>query len=80
VEDRRIAFRVGVNIGDLVVEADDMFGDGVNIVAQRENIADPGDICISSSAYDPVRGKVGVEFADLGEQNLKNITRPVWAY
>ena len=79
-EDRRIAFRVGVNIGDVIVEPHDIFGDGVNIAARLESIAEPGGICISSSAYDHVRGKVGVEFADLGEQNLKNIARPVRAY
>ena len=79
-EDRRIAFRVGVNIGDVIVEPHDIFGDGVNIAARLESIAEPGGICISSSAYDQVRGKVGVEFADLGEQNLKNIARPVRAY
>ena len=79
-DDRCIAFRVGVNIGDVIVEPHDIFGDGVNIAARLEGIADPGGICISSSAYDQVRGKVGVEFADLGERNLKNITRPVRAY
>ncbi|WP_345946805.1 adenylate/guanylate cyclase domain-containing protein [Bradyrhizobium sp. 197] len=80
VEDRRIAFRVGVNIGDVIVEPQDIFGDGVNIAARLESIAEPGGICISASAYDYIRGKVGVEFADLGEQNLKNIDRPVRAY
>ena len=80
VEDKRIAFRVGVNIGDVIVEAHDIFGDGVNIAARLESIAEPGGICISFSAYDQVRGKVGVEFIDLGEQNLKNIARPVRAY
>jgi class 3 adenylate cyclase len=80
VEDRRIAFRVGVNIGDVIVEPHDIFGDGVNIAARLEGIAEPGGICISSSAYDQVRVKVGVEFADLGEQTLKNIDRPVRAY
>lgn len=79
-EDRRIAFRVGINIGDVIVEPHDIFGDGVNIAARLESIAEPGGICISASAYDQVRGKVGVEFADLGEQNLKNIDRPVRAY
>ena len=79
-EDRRVAFRVGVNIGDVIVEPHDIFGDGVNIAARLESIAEPGGICISSSAYDQVRGKVGVEFADLGEQNLKNIALPVRAY
>ena len=80
VEDRRITFRVGINIGDVIVEPDDIFGDGVNIAARLESIAEPGGICISASAYDQVRGKVSVEFADLGEQNLKNIDRPVRAY
>jgi TolB-like protein/Tfp pilus assembly protein PilF len=79
-EDDRIAFRVGINICDVIVEPHDIFGDGVNIAARLESIAEPGGICISSSAYDHVRGKVGVEFADLGEQNLKNITLPVRAY
>jgi TolB-like protein/class 3 adenylate cyclase/Flp pilus assembly protein TadD len=79
-EDRRIALRVGVNIGDVIVEPHDIFGDGVNIAARLEGIAEPGGICISSSTYDQVRGKVGTEFADLGEQNLKNIDHPVRAY
>jgi TolB-like protein/class 3 adenylate cyclase len=80
VEDKRIAFRVGINIGDVIVEPHDIFGDGVNIAARLESIAEPGGICISSSAYDHVRGKVVVEFTDLGEQDLKNIPRPVRAY
>ena len=72
-EDRRIAFRVGINIGDVIVEAHDIFGDGVDIAARLESIAEPGGICISSAAYDQVRGKVRVEFADLGEPSLKNM-------
>src|SRR5260370_22885955 len=79
-EDKRLAFRVGINIGDVIVEAHDIFGDGVNIAARLEGIAEPGGICISSSAYDQVLGKVAVEFVDLGEQCLKNIARPVRAY
>ena len=79
-EDRRIAFRVGINVGDVIVEPHDVFGDGVNIAARLESIAEPGGICISSSAYDHVQGKIGVEFVDLGDQNLKNIDRPVRAY
>jgi TolB-like protein len=71
---------VGINIGDVIVEPHDIFGDGVNIAARLESIAEPGGICISSSVYDHVRDKVGVEFADLGEQNLKNIDRAVRAY
>jgi TolB-like protein len=80
VEDSRIAFRVGVNIGDVIAEPHDIFGDDVNIAARLESIAEPGGICISSSAYDYVRGKVDVEFADLGQHNLKNISRPIRAY
>jgi TolB-like protein/tetratricopeptide (TPR) repeat protein len=76
-EDRRILFRVGINIGDVIVESNDIFGDGVNIAARLESIAEPGAIYISSSAYEQVQGKVGIEFADLGEQRLKNIARPV---
>jgi class 3 adenylate cyclase/tetratricopeptide (TPR) repeat protein len=79
-ENNRIAFRVGINIGDVIVEPHDIFGDGVNIAARLESIAEPGGICISSSAYDQVLGKILVEFADLGEQHLKNIARPVRAY
>jgi TolB-like protein/class 3 adenylate cyclase/Flp pilus assembly protein TadD len=79
-EDGRIAFRVGVNIGDVIVEPHDIFGDGVNIAARLESVAEPGGIFISSSAYDQVRGKVGVQFADLGEQSFKNIALPVRAY
>ena len=79
-EDRRIAFRVGINIGDVIVEPHDIFGDGVNIAARLEGIAEPGGICISSSAYEQVIGKVAIEFIDLGEQSLKNIARPVRTY
>lgn len=79
-KDARIAFRVGINIGDVIVEPHDIFGDGVNIAARLESIAEPGGICLASSAYDQVRGKVGVEFVDMGEQTLKNISRLVRAY
>jgi TolB-like protein/Tfp pilus assembly protein PilF len=79
-EDRCIAFRVGINIGDVIVEPHDIFGNGVNIAARLEGISDPGGICISSAAYDQVRGKVRAEFVDLGEQSLKNIGLPVRAY
>jgi TolB-like protein len=75
-----ITFRIGINIGDIIIDGDDIFGDGVNVAARLEGIAEPGGICISSSAYDQVRGKVGVEFIDLGEQTLKNIARPVRAF
>jgi TolB-like protein len=79
-QDRRMLLRIGINLGDILIEGDDILGDGLNIAARLESIAEPGGICISSSAYDQVRGKVAVELADLGEQSLKNIARPIRAY
>ena len=79
-QDDRILFRVGINIGDIIAGTDDIFGDGVNIAARLEGIAEPGGICLSSSAYDQVFGKIGIGFADLGARDLKNIARPVHAY
>jgi class 3 adenylate cyclase len=79
-EDRRMLFRIGINLGDVLIEGEDILGDGVNVAARLEGIAEPGGICVSSSAYDQVRGKVAIEFTDLGEQSLKNINRPVRAY
>src|SRR6516162_820666 len=78
--DRQMLFRIGINLGDILIEGDDILGEGVNIAARLEGIAEPGGICISSAAYDHVRGKVAVEFTDLGEQSLKNIERPVRVY
>ena len=76
-----IVFRVGIHLGDVVEEADgDLMGDGVNIAARLERIAEPGGICLSHAAYEQVRDKVKAEFADLGEQSLKNIVRPVRVY
>jgi TolB-like protein len=79
-EGARILLRVGINIGDVIVEPHDIFGDDVNIAARLEGIAEPGGICISSSVYAHIRGKIGVEFTDLGEQHLKNIAVSVRAY
>jgi TolB-like protein len=79
-EERRILFRVGINIGDVIVEPHDIFGDDVNIAARLEGIAESGGICVSSSAYDQVSGKLAVKFTDLGEQRLKNIALPIRAY
>jgi TolB-like protein/class 3 adenylate cyclase len=79
-QEQRMLLRIGINLGDILIEGDDISGDGVNIAARLEGIAEPGGICISSSVYDQVRGKVAVEFSDLGEQSLKNIARPVRAY
>jgi TolB-like protein len=79
-EDRRMLYRIGINLGDILIEGDDILGDGVNVAARLEGIAEPGGICISSSAYDQVSGKVAVEFTDLGEQKLKNIALPIRAH
>src|SRR5713101_6104335 len=79
-EDRRMLYRIGINVGDILIEGDDILGDGVNVAARLESIAKPGGICISASAHDQVRSKVAVEFTDLGEQTLKNIARPIRAY
>lgn len=78
--DAQLQYRIGINIGDVIVEADDIFGDGVNVAARLEGIAEPGGVCISSSVYDQVRGRIDIGFVDLGEQNLKNIVRPTRAY
>jgi adenylate cyclase len=76
-EDRRIAFRVGINIGDIIVDGDDIFGDGVNIAARLQEIATPGGICISSRVHEDVRDRLEAAFDDGGTQTLKNIARPV---
>jgi TolB-like protein/class 3 adenylate cyclase len=78
--DKRIEFRIGVNIGDIIVEGDDIFGDGVNVAARLESISPAGGICISDVVHQQVNGRVEACFTDLGEQNLKNITRPVRVY
>jgi adenylate cyclase len=79
--DRRIEFRVGIHLGDVVEESDgDLMGDGVNIAARLEGIAEPGGICLSEDAYRQVRDRFQDEFIDLGEKELKNIVRPVRAY
>ncbi|HLW91217.1 MAG TPA: adenylate/guanylate cyclase domain-containing protein, partial [Roseiarcus sp.] len=80
-EDRRLQFRVGVHLGDVVEEADgDLMGDGVNIAARLEGIAEPGGICLSAAAYEQVRDRLKEQFLDLGERTLKNIARPVRIY
>ena len=71
--DRRMEWRIGVHLGDVLSEGDDILGDGVNIAARLEGIAEPAGICISEDAFRQVRGKVEAEFADMGEQSLKNI-------
>jgi hypothetical protein len=78
--DRRMLFRIGVNLGDVLIEGEDILGDGVNIAARLEGIAEPGGVYLSEDAYRQVRGKVAVDFTDLGEHKLKNIARPIRAY
>jgi len=79
-EDRRIAFRIGINLGDVIVEDDDIFGDGVNVAARLEALAEPGGICISGVVLEQVRDKLDLAFQDKGEQSVKNIARPVHVY
>jgi adenylate cyclase len=78
--DRRIDFRIGINVGDIVVEDGDIFGDGVNVAARLEGLAEPGGICVSSRVQEEAAGRLDLAFGDMGEQALKNITRPVRAY
>ena len=78
--DRRIEFRVGINVGDIIIDESDIFGDGVNVAARLEALAQPGGICVSRMARDQVRDKLALTFEDLGEQQVKNIARPVRAY
>ncbi|OFX04302.1 MAG: hypothetical protein A3D94_18295, partial [Alphaproteobacteria bacterium RIFCSPHIGHO2_12_FULL_66_14] len=75
--DRRIAFRIGINLGDIIIDGDDIFGDGVNIAARLQEIAPPGGLCISSRVHDDVRDRLEAAFEDGGTQTLKNIARPV---
>jgi adenylate cyclase len=78
--DRRIAFRVGINLGDIVIDGDDILGDGVNVAARLEGLAEPGGICVSGDVYRQVNGKLDLAFEDLGEKAMKNIRQPVQVY
>jgi adenylate cyclase len=77
---RTISYRIGINLGDVIVEEDDIFGDGVNVAARLESMAEPGGICISAAVRDQVGDRIDVGYKDLGEQQLKNISRPVRAF
>jgi class 3 adenylate cyclase/pimeloyl-ACP methyl ester carboxylesterase len=79
-EDLRIVFRIGINVGDIIIDGDDIFGDGVNIAARLEALCEPGGICISRAANDQIRNKLSLAFADLGEQMVKNISRAVGVF
>jgi adenylate cyclase len=79
-QEKRIEFRVGINLGDVIAEEHDIFGDGVNVAARLEGLAEPGGICVSRMVRDNVRDKLALAFEDLGEQSVKNISRPVRVY
>jgi adenylate cyclase len=75
--DKRIQFRIGINVGDIIIDGGDIFGDGVNVAARLETLADPGGIMVSSAVHDQVRDKLSFGFEDMGEQVVKNIARPI---
>jgi TolB-like protein/class 3 adenylate cyclase len=79
-ENKRIVYRIGVNLGDVLIDGDDILGDGVNIAARLESLCERGGVLISGAAYDHVRGRIDADFVDLGEKDLKNIARPVRVY
>jgi adenylate cyclase len=79
-KDTGLRFRIGINLGDVIVDGDDIHGDGVNIAARLEGLAEPGGICLSSDAYRQARGRTEAEFEDMGEQDLKNVAEPVRVY
>ena len=78
--DQRIEFRIGINIGDIIVDGTDIAGDGVNVASRLEALAEPGGICVSSAVREQVHGSLDVGFADIGEQQVKNIMRPLRVY
>jgi formylglycine-generating enzyme required for sulfatase activity/class 3 adenylate cyclase len=78
--DRQLRFRIGINLGDVMVRGTDLLGDGVNVAARLEGIAEPGGICVSGTVWDQINGKLSIGYVDIGEQSVKNIPRPVRAY
>src|SRR5262249_11639135 len=79
-EHRRMHFRIGINLGDVIVEGERLYGDGVNIAARLESLAEPGGICISGTVHDHVKNKLALNYEDLGPQQVKNIAEPVKVY
>jgi class 3 adenylate cyclase len=79
-EDKRIVFRIGINVGDIIIDGDDIFGDGVNVAARLQTLCEPGGLCISRAANEQIRDKLSLAFADLGEQTVKNISRAVGVF
>jgi class 3 adenylate cyclase len=78
--ERRMEFRIGINLGDVIVDGEQLYGDGVNVAARLESLADPGGICISQTVHDHIKNKLALTYADLGQQQVKNISEPlhVW--
>src|SRR3982074_2438117 len=79
-QEKQIIFRIGINVGDIIIDGDDIFGDGVNIAARLEALCEAGGICISRAANEQIRDKLSLAFADLGEQAVKNIARAVGVF
>ena len=79
-ENRRIEFRIGINVGDILIDEGDIYGDGVNITARLEALASPNAICLSEDAYNQIKNKITLNVSDMGEQRLKNVTQPVRVY
>src|SRR5580692_4852399 len=79
-EDMRIEFRIGINVGDIIIDDDDIFGDGVNIAARLEALAEPGGICISRTVHDHIGDRLPYSFEDIGDQSVKNFARPIRTY
>ncbi len=78
--EKRIEFRIGINVGDIIIDSGDIFGDGVNVAARLEGLAEPGGICVSGRVQEDTQGKLEITFEDAGQQQLKNIARPVQVY
>jgi len=79
-DDRRIEFRIGINIGDIIIDEGDIYGDGVNVAARIETLAEPGTICLSDNAYQQIKGKLALDVIDMGERQLRNIAQPIRVY
>src|SRR6266508_1177080 len=75
--DRRMEFRIGINLGDVMVEGEQIYGDGVNVAARLEGLAEPGGVCIARAVYEQIKNKLALKYEDLGEQRVKNIAEPV---
>jgi class 3 adenylate cyclase len=79
-DDHQMRFRIGVNVGDVMIEGDDLFGDGVNVAARLEGLAEPGGVCISGSTFEQIKNKLSIGFEDIGPQEVKNIPQPVQSF